>query len=152
MQTGRQLSVQDKWRLTSLSNKIISIATIVISLASILQFGTALFQWSEMHDAGKQTDRIVATTIANDRLEQRACVEATAITLDKMVSGSPPIITVAFINSGRTPALHVNIVVRGEIVSGFEPSFRYTGGEHGATTIQPGAVITTGGELAEGHL
>jgi len=62
---GKKRTLGDKWRLTSLPNKIISIATVVIAFASALAFGTAVLQWLEMHDAGAQTNKIIA---ADERL------------------------------------------------------------------------------------
>jgi hypothetical protein len=52
LRVGRQRTLRDKWRLTSLSNKTIAVATAVIAMASLLQFGTALFQWLEMRSGG----------------------------------------------------------------------------------------------------
>src|SRR5271155_5421247 len=55
MRVGTKRTFRDKWRLTSLSNKAITLATIVIAAAGVLQFGTAFFQWREMRETGKQT-------------------------------------------------------------------------------------------------
>lgn len=53
-------NIRDKWRLTSLSNKVITIATVVIALAAVLQFGAAFFQWREMRETGLQTQEMLS--------------------------------------------------------------------------------------------
>ena len=60
MREGTKRTFRDKWRLTSLSNKAITLATIVIAVAGVLQFGTTFFQWREMQESGKQTDQMLA--------------------------------------------------------------------------------------------
>jgi hypothetical protein len=59
MREGTKRTFHDKWRLTSLSNKAITLATIVIALAGVLQFGTAFFQWREMRETGEQTQQML---------------------------------------------------------------------------------------------
>lgn len=53
-------TISEKWRLTSLSNKAITVATIVIAAAGVLQFGAALFQWLEMRATGAQTQQMLS--------------------------------------------------------------------------------------------
>jgi hypothetical protein len=60
MREGTKRTFRDKWRLTSLSNKAITLATIVIAVAGALQFGTAFYQWREMRATGKQTEQMLA--------------------------------------------------------------------------------------------
>lgn len=49
VQIGKKRTYRDKWRLTSLSNKVVSIATVVIAVASVLQFCAARLQWHSMN-------------------------------------------------------------------------------------------------------
>lgn len=60
MRVGKKRTLRDKWRLTSLPNKVITIATVVIAGAGLLTFGAAIFQWLEMRGAGKQTDKLIS--------------------------------------------------------------------------------------------
>jgi|SRR5579864_9215931 len=60
MVVGRKRTPREKWRLTSLSNKVITIATVVIAFAGAFAFGAALLQWSEMRASGKQTDQLIS--------------------------------------------------------------------------------------------
>jgi hypothetical protein len=137
MPVGRKRTFREKWRLTSISNKVIAVATVVIAGASVLQFGTTFFQWTEMHDAGKQTDRIIAAderlagamegsvkesgsalqaTIDNFHLDQRAWLGPTEMLQPGFLDGTkrvylregePAQFGVGISNTGKTPARNV---------------------------------------------
>lgn len=148
MRVGRQRTLREKWRLTSLSNKTISIATVVIAGASLLQFGTAIFQWLEMRGAGKQTDKIIAAderlaaamensvkeagksldaTIEQAHLDQRAWIAATEISGTPEV-GKTWIVTAIFQNTGKTIGRNVRITYAfREVPKDKQPDFRYAG-------------------------
>jgi hypothetical protein len=65
MPNGRKRTIREKWRLTSLSNKVIMVATVVIAIAGALTFGAAVFQWLEMRIAEKQTDKLIKLSKTN---------------------------------------------------------------------------------------
>ncbi len=65
MSSGRKRTIREKWRLTSLSNKVIMVATVVIAISGALTFGAAVFQWLEMKMAGKQTDKLIGLAKTN---------------------------------------------------------------------------------------
>jgi hypothetical protein len=129
MPLSRKRTLSEKWRLTSLSNKVITLATVVIAGAGVLTFGTAVLQWLEMHGAAKQTDRVIAAderlagamessvaqaqktldaSIKSFQLEQRAWVGVEGINGDIQLN-KPYSILVAFRNSGKTPAKQVSL-------------------------------------------
>jgi hypothetical protein len=130
---GHKRSLSDKWRLTSLSNKIITLATVVIAGAGVLTFGAAFFQWLEMRGAGTQTNKIIAaderiagameeairqtnnalnTTVEQFRLDQRAWLGVTRYNSSTASGNESPYIEpdkevrfiAQFTNSGKTPA------------------------------------------------
>jgi hypothetical protein len=102
------------------SNRLIAVATVVIAVASFLT-------WREAHDAGDQTDRIIAAdqrlasamessvgqatnsfnaTVDQFRLEQRAWLGASNYTYT--ITESKPIHSVAMaLNTGKTPAMEI---------------------------------------------
>jgi hypothetical protein len=168
MRVGKRRTLRDKWRLTSLPNKTISVATVVIAGASLLQFGTAVLQWREMSDAGKQTDKIIssderlATAMENSvaqaktgldasieasRIDQRAWVGPTGEVILDIKPWKQPQITTVVSNTGKTPALHVRALIVGKIgLKGTAMMFDYaklpSGQNRSDTTLQPGTHIT----------
>ncbi|SRR5713101_9091 len=124
LRIGKQRTLREKWRLTSLSNKFISLATVVIAGAGILQFGTAVFQWKEMRDAGRQTDKLIrkATEQAeatNNLAGETKRLADIAIDAERPwvgvsdfdpktfvtgVSGNIAVMTVSVLNAGKSPA------------------------------------------------
>jgi hypothetical protein len=129
MLVGRKRTLREKWRLTSLSNKVITLATVVIAGAGVLTFGTAVLQWLEMRGAAKQTGRIIEAderlagamessvaqaqktldaSIKSFQLEQRAWVGVEGINGD-IQPNKPYSVLVGFRNSGKTPAKQVSL-------------------------------------------
>lgn len=151
MSIGKKRTLREKWRLTSLPNKVITLATVVIAGAGVLTFGAALFQWLEMRGAGQQTDRIIA---ADERLatamensvkeagksldasieqfhrEQRAWVGIGGITAhpESFHVGDHAFVNISFKNTGKTPAKNILItVVKDPVPRGIPPRFSYEG-------------------------
>jgi hypothetical protein len=129
MHVAKKRTLREKWRLTSLSNKTISVATVIIAVASTLQFGTALFQWLEMRDAGIQTAKIIAANervaaameksakkseealnanIEASRTDQRAWVGFEDVRVTAQI-GIPSRFSFNLKNTGKTPALHASL-------------------------------------------
>jgi len=155
MNEGRPRTLREKWRLTSLSNKTISVATVVIALSSVMQFATALLQWNEMSNSGKQTEKIVnaddrlaganerfatameaslgqaqkslSAIVLTARLDQRAWLSFEDVYGSARV-GSPGVISAVVKNTGKTPAINVLIqyFVK-NIKSGDKIEFTYRG-------------------------
>lgn len=131
---SKKRTFRDKWRLTPLPNKIISLATAVIAGASLLTFGTAVLQWNEMRSAGTQTDKIIAAderfatamensvaasgkvfdaTIAQNQLDQRAWIGIRAIDSPSLEANQPIGSAVHLTNTGKTLAIKAiaNVVI-----------------------------------------
>ena len=51
----RSRTLRQKWRLISLPNKLMVVATIVIAIASAVNLGVAVAMWNEMHIGGIDT-------------------------------------------------------------------------------------------------
>lgn len=161
MGRGNKRSLSDKWRLTSLSNKVITSATVVIAFAGVLTFGAAFFQWREMRDAGVQTNKIIAAderlagameksvsgagkslqaTIDNFHLEQRAWVGPVAVIQPEFKETDSFSITTLISNSGKTPALNFRNKYSWLMMSKegkFQPSYRGYQGVPSSGTIFP---------------
>ena len=161
MAVGKKRTLLEKWRLTSLSNKTISIATVVIAGASLLQFGTAFFQWQEMNSAGKQTDQLIYLY----RQQAQAAVDLAKATQDsiklakenfqedqrpylwRLTSRAYPITDkqkisydIFFANYGKSPAINersvTNLFFGKEAMSQAESWFA----KHGDTRLTGGSV------------
>ena len=56
----RQRTFKQKWALTSLSNKLTVIATLVIAIATVVNLVVARAMWVEMHNSGIDTKNLAA--------------------------------------------------------------------------------------------
>jgi hypothetical protein len=137
---------QQKWRLISLPNKLMVVATIVIAAASFVNLLVAMAMWNEMHITGADTHKSAdaakdSADLArkNAHLDQRAWLTVSFGTY-KYVVNQPLGTTYEVTDTGKTPARNVN----GKAVTRFMsaktiPSFTY---EHGTTadlgTMLPG--------------
>jgi hypothetical protein len=125
--------------MMSTSDWIMSIATIVIAVGTLVSAGAIYMQYREMHEGGAQTDRIIAAderiasamegtlgeakrsldaTITQNRLDQRAWVGPIEMGINDppVHVGSRLVATIVLTNSGKTPALDVATLASIEFV------------------------------------
>jgi len=100
---GKRTVVQ-KWRLTSFSNKVIVVATIVIAIANVIYTVISLLTLAEIRSGSGDTHRLsLAAQAAN-----RAWIEPSNLYLTSALEkGLPITYQIRVTNSGREPALGV---------------------------------------------
>jgi hypothetical protein len=156
----------------STSDWIMSIATIVIAVGTLVSAGAICMQYMEMHEGGVQTDRIIAAderiasamegtlgeakrsldaAINQNRLDQRAWVGPIEMGINDppVHVGSKLVATVVLTNNGKTPALDVATLASIEFVDKgtvLNPHYKIDKTDQSSkSVIQPGMkeMITT---------
>src|SRR6266446_1071593 len=87
----RQRTLGQRWRLISLPNKLMVIATIVIAIATAVNLFVAIAMWREMRASGTDTHELaVSAGKQNDLLRQQLVGTMSAVvTFEPRITNDP---------------------------------------------------------------